>query len=489
MSTENDSIPSLLVADPKLLDGNFQDDQEDDDLFVRPQKKHKVLVLSDHPLTSSGVAVQTRVLLDGLIKTGKYTFRCLGGALKHTDYRTIQVNEDFIIKPVNGFGDKALVRQLLITEKPDAVLIFTDPRQFIWLWEMEDEIRQVCPITYWHVWDNDPYPAFNSIWYESTDLINCISKKTFELVAPNFPEKTNYIPHSFPKEMYYTVDADIISKSIKQNFAERADWFKVLWVNRNAHRKMPGDVMIAWKQFLSEMKAKHGHDNAMLVMHTDPNDIEGPNLLAVAEKLGLHDHVWFSTDKLDFQDMNMLHNMSDCLLNISKAEGFGLSTLISLQVGKPIVALKTGGETSKVVDHKDNSEHGVALEPVKRSLIGSQMVPYIYEDFPATEDVVNGLMKIYEMSPSDKLHMANKTKAFVEREFNYEDMIASWDKTLEECIMNHKNKTTANWSCTEIRLYSSSTEPVAKAETSQPQAVSVPTAPTKVRKNIKKVSA
>jgi hypothetical protein len=26
---------------------------------------------------------------------------------------------------------------------------------------MEDEIHQICPITYWHVWDNDPYPAFN----------------------------------------------------------------------------------------------------------------------------------------------------------------------------------------------------------------------------------------------------------------------------------------------------------------------------------------
>lgn len=482
MSTENDSIPSLLVADPKLLDGNFEDDQDDDDLFVRPQKKHKVLVLSDHPLTSSGVAVQTRVLLDGLIKTGKYTFRCLGGALKHSDYRTIQVNEDFIVKPVNGFGDKALVRQLLITEKPDAVLIFTDPRQFIWLWEMEDEIRQVCPITYWHVWDNDPYPAFNSVWYESTDLINCISQKTFELVAPHFPEKTNYVPHTFPKEMYYPVDTDTLSKTLKQNFQERADWFKVLWVNRNAHRKMPADLLVAWGEFLKEMKAKHGHDNAMLIMHTDPNDIEGPNLLAVAEQLGLHDHVWFSTDKLEFQDMNMLHNMSDCLVNISKAEGFGLSSLISLQVGKPIVVLKTGGETSKVVDHKDNSEHGVALKPVKRSLIGSQMVPYIYEDFCATQDVVDGLMTIFEMSPTDKIHMANKVKAYVEREFDYSTMISQWDISLESCIQKHKRKSGGAWTCTEVRVRNTSaTTPTEQSKASQ---MSV-----KTRKNIKKVQS
>jgi hypothetical protein len=283
---------SLLATDNELLD---------DDLFIKPKKKYKVLCLSDHPLAPSGVGVQARFLIEGLINTGKYSFRCLGGAIKHQDYRTIKVNDDFIIKPIDGFGNHETIRSLLITEKPDVLFIFTDPRQFIWLWEIEDEIHQVCPIAYWHVWDNDPFPAFNRPWYESTDLINCLSYKTYELVKPHFEDKTYYIPHAFPKHVYYELPAQDRAQLSVQNFGPRANWFKALWVNRNATRKMPADTLDCWKRFLDKLESKHGHRNAMLIMHTDPNDNEGPNLLAVAEMLGLQNNVWFSTDKLQFE--------------------------------------------------------------------------------------------------------------------------------------------------------------------------------------------
>src|SRR5579871_1796504 len=66
--------------------------------------KKKILMLSDHPLSTSGVGVQARYLITGLIQTGKWSFRCFGGAVKHDNYNTIKVNDDFVIKPTNGFG-------------------------------------------------------------------------------------------------------------------------------------------------------------------------------------------------------------------------------------------------------------------------------------------------------------------------------------------------------------------------------------------------
>ena len=439
-------VESLLTTDSQLLD--------DDDLFIKPKKKYKVLMLSDHPLSTSGVGVQARLLIDGLIKTGKYSFRCLGGAIRHEDYRTMIVNDDFVVKPVDGFGTKEMIRQLLISERPDAIFLFTDPRQFIWIWEMEDEIHQVCPIVYWHVWDNDPYPAFNKPWYDSTDLINCLSKKTYDLVVDHFPEKTHYIPHAFPKELYHPLPDEAIQKEKLANFGDKKDWFKALWVNRNATRKVPSDVMEAWKLFLENLEKKYGHRNAALVMHTDPGDFEGPNLLAVAELLGLQDHVWFSTEKLDFQKMNLLHNMVDCQVNISKAEGFGLSSLISLQVGKPTVLLCTGGETDKAIDSRDGSANGVALKPVKRQLVGSQMVPYIYEDFADLNEVADAFMKLYEMTDEEKAAMAQKCVEFVDYAFDYKKMVADWDTTMTNCIDNFKNQknsgTYDDWTFDEI---------------------------------------
>ena len=75
------------------------------------EKKYKVLVLSDHALSTSGVGCQTRFLLEGLIKKGRWSFRQFGAAIKHANYEPVEVNPDFIIKPIDGFGNRNLIMQ------------------------------------------------------------------------------------------------------------------------------------------------------------------------------------------------------------------------------------------------------------------------------------------------------------------------------------------------------------------------------------------
>ena len=427
------------------------DDEED--FFFKPKKKNKILFLSDHPLAPSGVGVQARFLIQGLLDTGKYSFKCLGGAIKHADYTPVKVNDDFIVIPVDGFGTKDQIRSMLITDKPDAIFIFTDPRQFIWLWEMEDEVHSVCPIVYWHVWDNDPYPAFNRPWYEGTDLINCLSYKTYEIIKPNFPEKTNYIPHAFPKQVFFPMTPEQIKQVSLQQFGPKNDWFKILWVNRNAHRKVPSDVLECWKGFLDNLEKKYGHRKAVMIMHTDPKDTEGPDLITVTQELKISENVWFSVEKLQFEQMNLLHNVVDGVINISRAEGFGLSTLISMQVGKPVIALKTGGMIRQVEDWRDGSHHGVGLNPVKRLLVGSQQVPFIYEDLASTQETTDAFMKLFEMTSEEKEAMKKKCTDYVDSEFNYIDVVNKWDTGLETCIENYKSKqkaTSNRWKLGEI---------------------------------------
>jgi len=416
-----------------------------------PQRKHKILMLSDHPLCTSGVGVQSRFLIEGLINTGKYSFRCLGGAVKHPNYNTVMVNPDFVIKPVDGFGSHDIIRNILISERPDAVLLFTDPRQFMWLWEIEDEIHQFCPITYWHVWDNDPYPMFNDVWYRSTDLINCLSYKTYDLVKEHHPERTNYIPHAFPNKVYFPLPEQTRTELRKKNFGDRADWFVGLWVNRNATRKMPNDVLNGFKTFLDRLEKEEGHRKAMLIMHTDPTDMEGPNLLVVSEMLGVNQNVMFSTQKVDFNDMNALYNIVDFTVNVSKAEGFGLATLSSMMVGKPIIALKTGGMTRQVVDYRDGTENGIAIEPAARTMVGSQMVPYIYDDHVNYLDVAEAYWKLYKMSPEERKAVGEKAAAYCEHEFKYENMIKAWDESLDKCITEWKNNKPKQWTCEQLR--------------------------------------
>ena len=174
-------------------------------------------------------------------------------------------------------------------------------------------------------------------------------------------------------------------------------------------------------------------------MHCDPYDPEGANLIQVSEMLGVKDSVVFSTDRIEFNQMNILYNISDFCLNISFAEGFGLSTLESMQAGPPIIAQKTGGLTRQVVDHRDNSENGFGLDVEMRTLVGSQQVPYIYEDYVSSETVSDAIMKMYLLSPSEKEQLSKKVMSYVESEFNYQKMIDSWDETLWNSIQSWKD--------------------------------------------------
>jgi len=409
--------------------------------------KKKVLILSDHALSTSGVGTQTRHLVSGLLKKNKWTFRQFGAALKHTDYDTVVVDEDFIIKPIDGFGNKDMIRVALATEKPDILLIFTDPRFFIWLWEMEDEVHQMCPIAYWHVWDNHPWPEFNRVLYESTDLINCHSYLTYEMVNERFPEKTNFIPHALPENLFFPIeDPNFDSGKVKSELLgpEREDHFIGLWVNRNAKRKRPSDVLVAWKRFLEKLEEKEGHKKATLVMHCDPHDPEGPNLLLTSEMLGLNNHVFFSNQRLDFDKMNLLYNISDFCLNISYAEGFGLPTLEAMMAGVPMVAVKTGGLTRQVVDHRDGSENGAAIDVKVKTLVGSQQVPYIYEDYASEEDIADGILKIYNLSPNEKEALSQKVLDYARSEFGYQKTVDLWDETLTNLLENWEYK---SWEC------------------------------------------
>ena len=403
-------------------------------------KKLKVLVLSDHALSTSGVGTQSRHLIEGLLKKNKWTFRQFGAALKHADYRTVIVNDDFIIKPIDGFGNQELIRVTLATEKPDILFIFTDPRLFIWLFEMEDEIHQVCPIVWWHVWDNYPYPEFNDVLYQSTDLINCHSHMTYELLKSKYPDKVNFIPHAIPKEVFHPLKEEIKNQKTKLLGPERKDHFVGVWINRNAKRKRPSDVLWSWKIFLDNLQKEKGHKNATLIMHTEPTDNEGPNLFKVSEMLNIQNNVFFSRERIGFNEMNILYNISDFCLNISYAEGFGLGTLESMMTGTPIIASKTGGLTRQVVNHRDGTENGVALDIVSQTLVGSQNVPYIYEDYSSVEDAAKGMMKLYNMTPEQREDLSKKVLKYSLEEFDMEKTVDMWHETMIKTHEKWKKK-------------------------------------------------
>jgi glycosyltransferase involved in cell wall biosynthesis len=403
-------------------------------------RKKKILLLSDHPLATSGVGTQARWLIDGLIASGKWSFRCFGGAVQHENYNTIAVNEDFIIKPTKGFGDPQMLRQTLVSERPDVLMLFTDPRFFLWVFSMEDEIHQICPIAYNHLWDNGPTPTFNKVLYESCDLLNCINYPTYEMVKEMFPERTNYVPHAVPDSLFFPMqETDVLNMKRGLLGDSRVDHFIPLFVGRNARRKMPSDILVSFKMFLDDLEKKYGHRKSTIIMHTDPLDIEGPNLHQVIDLLQINENVFFSKDRIQFHEMNIVYNISDVLVNFSCAEGFGLPVLEAKNAGKPIIAIKTGGLTRQVVDHETGEEFGVAIEPEVKPLVGNQVVPFIYEDFASHETLKNAFMKMYEMGAQGRKSLGLKARSHALKNYDMKTMINDWDRTLTKLSNDWKN--------------------------------------------------
>ena len=248
----------------------------------------KVFIIADHPFSPSGVGTQTRYMIESLLETGKYSFVCFGGAIKHDNYepqRTEKWGDKLTIFPVDGYGNQDSVRSVIRTEKPDMLWFMTDPRFFGWLWEIEDEIRSLIPMVYYHVWDNYPYPKYNKVWYDSNDVVVCISKLTHDIVKNVSPGvESHYLPHAVNSDFFKPLDENQI-KEMRKTMKIEEDKFVIFWNNRNARRKQPGTLIHWYKEFLDKV----GHDNAKLIMHTDPKDPNGQDLEFILEKLNLTD--------------------------------------------------------------------------------------------------------------------------------------------------------------------------------------------------------
>jgi len=157
--------------------------------------------------------------------------------------------------------------------------------------------------------------------------------------------------------------------------------------------------------------------------------------------LGIKDNVYFSNQRVDFDKINILHNIADVVFNISYAEGFGLGTLEAMQCGTPIIAVTTGGLTRQVIDHRDGTENGVALPVETQTLVGSQVVPYIFEDYVSVETIASAFYDMYALPEDEKKKLSEKVRNYALSEFAYQDTVDKWHNTMVNLIENweHKN--------------------------------------------------
>jgi hypothetical protein len=412
-------------------------------------KKKKILLLSDDLRMHSGIATMSREIVINTCK--EYDWVQLGAAIQHPEHGKIidmsaevakitSVNDASVkIYAHDGYGNPHVLNELLRIEKPDAILHFTDPRFWIWLYQIEHEIRQQLPLMYYNIWDDLPYPHWNEPYYESCDLLMNISRQTQNIVKnvlrrnPKEDWAVQWVPHGINENVYFpiTLESTPIGeefKTFEKQFKEQNGVdFIVFWNNRNIRRKQPGDVMLAYARFCDSLP-KEEASRCALLMHTAIVDDNGTDLMAVKNAVCPDYKVIFSNQPIDDKTMNFFYNMADVTVNIASNEGFGLSGAEAIIAGCVVINNVTGGlqdhcrfqdddgdwiefttefPSNHTGRYKQCGQWAKPVFPTNRSLQGSPMTPYIFDDRCNFEDVAVAIREWYD-TPKEKRKAAGK---------------------------------------------------------------------------------
>ena len=449
--------------------------------YIKKENRKKILLLCDDIRMHSGIATMAREIVIGTAH--HYNWVNLGAAINHPEKgKTLDLSADInkqkgiddasvLVIPNNGYGDAQMVRALLFNHKPDAVFIFTDPRDWIWLFEMEREIRSKIPIVWLNIWDDYPAPVYNKNYYNSVDTLMGISKQTVNInkivLGDDAEDKIiDYVPHGIDPKTFFPILPDHEKYNDFLNFKKdlfnnRDINFTVFFNSRNIHRKRPADIILAYQLFLEKLD-KEDAKKCALVMHTAVSDNNGTDLRAVKDALTDPEYanVFFSSDRLTPAQMNLLYNVADVNILISSNEGWGLSLTESMMSGTMIVANTTGGMQDQMrfendkgewIDfdaefpsnhrgtYKKCGEWAIPIFPANVSLQGSPLTPYIFDDRCSPEQIAEALLTSYNMNLKERRERGLKGREWAlsdEAGFTSQRMTQSIVEGIEDTIEN-----------------------------------------------------
>jgi len=423
--------------------------------YLPPQDRKKIMLICDDIRVHSGVATVAKEIV---IHTAQhFNWVNLGGAINHPEQGkrldlSVSTNEatgltdaSVIIYPVHDYGNPDILRQLIAIEKPDAIMLITDPRYFVWLFAMENEIRKSIPITYLNIWDDYPAPMYNLPYYEACDLLMGISKQTVNINKLVLGDKVknkviSYVPHGLDSNVFKPIDKDNqqLKEFKKLLFKGKQYDFALLFNSRNIRRKQIPDTLLAYRYFIDSLPIEQAK-KCCLVLHTDRVFDHGTDLDAVIELLlnGEQYNVIFTDAKFDPTNMSLLYNSTDAQILLTSNEGWGLSLTEAMLCGNPIIANVTGGmqdqmrfefEDGTWIDfdsefpsnhtgkYKKHGEWAFPVYPTSRSIQGSPPTPYIFDDRCTSEDAAKQIKAIYDLSPEER-----KAKGLKGREWALSD--------------------------------------------------------------------
>jgi len=207
--------------------------------------------------------------------------------------------------------------------------------------------------------------------------------------------------------------------------------FVLFFNSRNIRRKQVPDTMWAFKMFLDKLP-KEKANKCRFLLHTDLVHEAGTDLPVINELLFSETYpkaIQFTNKKFSTDELNILYNIADAQILLTSNEGWGLTLTEAMLAGTPIIANVTGGmqdqmrfededgkwftpspevPSNNTGKYKKHGEWAFPVYPTSRSIQGSPITPYIWDDRCKAEDATDRILELYNMGREKRKELGLK---------------------------------------------------------------------------------
>lgn len=384
-----------------------------------PQKKIKVLAYCDAPTCATGFGTVSRNILSGLYASGRYDIDILG-----INYWGDPHGFPFRIWPtgINGERDpygRKKVFNMIPQMDYDILFFLQDTFILDFLPELHQMLRQrgkdFRSIVYYPV-DGTPKEQ----WIKNIDACDYtvayseFGKAESMKAYPEMKEPL-VIPHGANVRDYFVADKKDVQAFRAQYFASQADKFVFTNLNRNQQRKDIPRTIAAFKEFNKKVP------ESLLYLHMAKKD-QGWDLVEVVKSYGLSitEDVVFPENFGPNQGyprniVNMIYNISDCVLSTTLGEGWGLSWIEAMATKTPVIM----PANTALIENIDEE---------KGYLVKSGGDPSLYTVIPNDNEVIRPLVDVNDLV--DKMlevyHNQEEAKRRAENAYNWITTQMDW---------------------------------------------------------------
>ena len=379
--------------------------------------KKRVLIFSDNPFGHSGIGAMCKHMCIQLLKQGfeVAVLAVMNSLPPGTGPNNIHKTEfgDIKVKITQSFADIPVLFDFMREIKPDLLLLSQDNHFYLELFKHTPAIRRDIPILFCAIWDTYlvPQPTglyhYNLPHYGSVDAIGTVSHQTTTFVN-NVLTKQEYGKKPIVNYIGLGRDPELFKPLLESDYTElrkkltgNKDYdFIAFWCGRNQHRKHASDAIEAWRLF-NESLAPEQANKTLLVLHTQAvpgrgQEMVGTDLNAVCMALAPLQNIVLDCSPCPEPQLNQLYNIADVYINNSSSEGFGLCANEAALAGRPLILNPTGGLKDQIC--KDGC---YALQN-NRTIQGSPLTPYLYDDLVPIESIVNGFQYWYNINKDER---------------------------------------------------------------------------------------